>query len=322
MTAVIPMTGSTYHPRTPTPLTNLIHLQLGETTHREKPLSHDLLAKLVRHITIGTPWRAESATSDRHSRVRQSPFPSYVPLSPLPRQSRRPLSPTPTVPAPLPSSLSLHSLSRSRPPCHRPGFSFYPPRSVPRPQKQKKNNNEHTHRTPGPGPEPGPGSEQGSGEGTQRRTLSQTITTCRWQRAPLRGRSLPAARDHEGPLNNRAMRRRPVTLPISLLPSPTHYPIRVATPCFSLRSADARARETSLCENSHETRSRTTSNVPLPLCPARSSPSRSRLTSRCFLFALPARARFSAPPPCARTFSYYRYTIYPDARAIGPRRPM
>lgn len=82
MTAVIPVTGSTYHPRTPTPLTNLIHLQLGETTHREKPLSHDLLAKLVRHITIGKPRRAESATSDRHSRVCQSPFPSYVSFLP------------------------------------------------------------------------------------------------------------------------------------------------------------------------------------------------------------------------------------------------
>lgn len=82
MTAVIPVTGSTYHPRTPTPLTNLIHLQLGETTHGEKPLSHDLLAKLVRHITIGKPRRAESATSDRHSRVCQSPFPSYVSFLP------------------------------------------------------------------------------------------------------------------------------------------------------------------------------------------------------------------------------------------------
>ena len=119
MTAVIPVTGSTYHPRTPTPLTNFIHLQLGETTHREKPLSHDLLAKLVRHITFGKPRRAESATSDRHSRVRQSPFPSHGPLppspspSPLPRVNGRPQSPSPTVPAPLPSSRCSLSLSLS-----------------------------------------------------------------------------------------------------------------------------------------------------------------------------------------------------------------
>jgi len=113
MTAVIPVTGGTYHPRTPTPLTNLIHLQLGETTHREKPLSHDLLAKLVRHITFGKPRRAESATSDRHSRVRQSPFPSHAPFPlPLPRTGA-PQSPSPTVPAPLPSSRALFSLSLS-----------------------------------------------------------------------------------------------------------------------------------------------------------------------------------------------------------------
>jgi len=125
MTAVVPVTGSTYHSRTPTPLTDLIHLQLGETTHGEEPLSHDLLAKLVRHITIGKPRRAESATWDRHSRVRQSPFPSHDPPPPPPtrRANGRLLfppsfllppfppppspSPQPPLPPPPPSPFSL-----------------------------------------------------------------------------------------------------------------------------------------------------------------------------------------------------------------------
>lgn len=121
MTAIIPVTGSTYHPRTPTPLTNLIHLRLGETTHREKPLSHDLLAKLVRHITIGKPRRAESATSDRHSRVCQSPFPSLA--SPPSPAGATCLPPPPRSRFSLPSSLSLSLTTPDPlPPCQRPVF--------------------------------------------------------------------------------------------------------------------------------------------------------------------------------------------------------
>lgn len=218
MTAVIPVTGSTYHPRTPTPLTNLIHLRLGETTHREKPLSHDLLAKLVRHITFGKPRRAESATSDRHSRVRQSPFPSRVPLPPAPSGERAP-------PVSLPHrtrsssvfsrslSLSLLLLDSLHSPRPRPGPGPLTPtwffllsseeRASPPKRKEKHNKRAHApHKAPRRG-----------GEGTprlRRRTLSQTITIPRRHEAPHRGRRLPAE-DHEEPSNNRAMRRRPVT---------------------------------------------------------------------------------------------------------------
>lgn len=221
MTAVIPVTGSTYHPRTPTPLTNLIHLRLGETTHREKPLSHDLLAKLVRHITFGKPRRAESATSDRHSRVRQSPFPSRVPLPPSPRPLRRTGAPgLPPPPYPLLfrllalsfSLLRSNSLHSPRP---RPGpgpgpltptwFFLLSSEERASPPKRKEKHNKRAH-APHKAPRRG-------GEGTprlRRRTLSQTITIPRRHKAPHRGRRLPAE-DHEEPSNNRAMRRRPVT---------------------------------------------------------------------------------------------------------------
>lgn len=313
------MTGSTYHPRTPTPLTNLIHLRLGETTHREKPLSHDLLAKLVRHITIGTPWRAESATSDRHSRVRQSPFPSPVPLPPSPRQSRRPLSPTPHCSrSSSVFSLAPLALSFLGPPVTDPVFPSILRGACLAPKNKRKTTT--STRTVHQGR--GRGRSRGKGEGTQ---LASTVTNDHClSMAPLRGRSLPAARDHEGPLNNRAMRRRPVALPISLLPST--YPIRVATPCFSLRSADARARE-----RERPLSVKTATRHARAQLQKRTSPSLSgaifavSFASYFTVFSLRspgARARVSPRHrPCARTFSYYRYIIYPDARAIGPRRP-
>ena len=317
MTAVIPVTGSTYHPRTPTPLTNFIHLQLGETTHREKPLSHDLLAKLVRHITFGKPRRAESATSDRHSRVRQSPFPSHGPLPPPPPPPPCPAwTGAPSLPPPpfpllfrllvalfLSLFLSLSHAHFTLPaPWRRPGFSFYPPRSVPRPRKEKKNNNGHTHRKNTPW-----------GKGTRRWTLSQTITIPQRHKALLRGRFFPAE-DHEGPSNNRTMRHEAtaghscypslaavslslsLSLSLFLLPH-QHNPQPLLAPVLHVWT---RARHLFMWKRKYETSLAQLEQLYLlPLSFSLSRDRRSRLTWRCFPTALSRRARARARVPMA-----------------------
>lgn len=236
MTAIIPVTGSTYHPRTPTPLTNLIHLRLGETTHREKPLSHDLLAKLVRHITIGKPRRAESATSDRHSRVCQSPFPSLAP--PVPPAGATCL-PSPLRPRfALPSSLSRSlTIPGPLPPLSTTRFFLLTSKERASPPRRK----EKQQRTHAP-----PRREGGRSNGghCHERSLFHDDTR-HHSTTPT-----SSCRDHEGPSNNRAMRRTTATaasriLSYILFSPPLARRLRstrsTATP-FSRLYPDARAR--------------------------------------------------------------------------------
>lgn len=178
------------------------------------------------------------------------------------------MSPTPTVCSRSSSVFSLARwLARSRSLSRSPRSPLSPTRffllsseeRASPPKTKEKQQRTHAPRNGG----------RGRGDGGHK--LSQTITISRRHKAltaPRLRSLLPAARDHERPLNNRAMRRRPVTLSYLALPLPIHTRTHSTQPllislCVRWTLSHARAHANAMCERLLSFAAKTDSNTRL-----------------------------------------------------------